>query len=152
MHRLDDLLRRLQWTATGILWAGLFSLAFFAADREPPFEVLEYHPAHARAGEYITITARVRRDVERRCSADFTRYLFDASGARFDLGSSETSADMIADMEAKRPGVLRVIVKLPEVMEDGNGALVSVLNYRCNKVHAFWPIQVTTTLPFTVEP
>ena len=51
-----------------------------------------------------------------------------------------------------RPGVLRVIVKLPEVMEDGNGALVSVLNYRCNKVHAFWPIQVTTTLPFTVEP
>lgn len=152
IHRLDDLLRRLQWAATAMLWAGLLSVAFLAADRRPPFEILEYYPAHAKAGEYITITARVRRDVERSCSADFTRYLFDTAGARFDLGSSETSAVMIKHMEAQHPGLLRVIVKLPEVMQPGDGALVSVLHYRCNRVHSLWPIEVTTTLPFTVDP
>ncbi len=152
MHSLDDILRKLQWIATATVWTGLLSIAWFASDRKPPFEVLDVYPASARPGEYITITAHVRRDLDRRCEADFSRYLFDEVGARYDLGYTQASAEMISEMDRRSPGMLSVSVKLPETMQPGNASLVSVLRYRCNNVHVIWPIKITTTMPFTVAP
>jgi hypothetical protein len=35
-------------------------------------------------------------------------------------------------------------------MPPGPAALVTSLEYRCNRVHSLWPIEVTTTFPFEV--
>ena len=135
-----------------IIIAALCMVVYYAIDREPPFAVLSVMPAEARPGEYITIEAKVRRDTWRKCDAEFSRYLHDASGARFDLGHSITSAEMIGKLESASPGVLRVSVLLPASMAPGPANLETVLDYYCNKVHRWIPITVTTDLPFLVLP
>lgn len=152
LHFIDDLALRFKWVAYVLLFSGLASFAWFAADREPPFAVLSVEPAAARAGEWITITAAVRRDVHRRCAASFSRYVYAADGARYDLGDSFASADVIADLERRMPGRLRVTVQLPKAMDAGPATLWTTLEYRCNKVHQWWPIEVETQMPFTVLP
>jgi hypothetical protein len=135
-----------------IIIIALMLVAYYAMDREPPFAVISVTPTSARPGEYVTLQATVRRDVQRRCSAEFSRYLFDAAGSRYDLGHSISSAEMIERIQATSPDVLRISVMLPNMMEVGPANLQTVLAYECNKVHRFFPIMVTTDLPFTVVP
>ncbi len=149
---LDRAMIRFRSVAVAFIWFGLASVAWFAFDREPPFEVLSVEPAMARPGEVIHIRAAVRRDSERMCSADMAQYIFDASKRRFDLGSSVASAELIRDIERQTPGQMMVSMVVPLGMSPGEADLVSFLNYRCNKGHALWPSGVTTHVPFVVLP
>jgi hypothetical protein len=152
MRMVNSLVVHTVKVAQVIILSALCLVGYYAMDREPPFAVLSVTPAEAKPGEYITIEAKVRRDTWRRCDAEFSRYLHDASGARFDLGSSVASAEMIGKMDSASPGVLRVSVLLPATMNPGPARLETALNYFCNKVHRAWPIVVTTDLPFLVLP
>ena len=147
---VDNIAQRFMWVCNITLVAGLMSVTWFAADRVPPFAMLSVEPAIGWPGDYLTIQASVKRDATRDCSAEFSRFIFDANGSRYDLGTSTASADMIKAMEAKRPGKLLVTVKLPESIHPGPAKLTTVLEYRCNKVHRIWPIEVTLQMPFTV--
>jgi hypothetical protein len=109
-------------------------------------------PAQARAGEYVTLHASVTRDMSRRCNTEFSRYVYDAHGTRFDLGRSQASADAIASMERRSPGLLSVAFVVPQSAASGPAVLQTVLQYKCNRVHHFWPIETTTEMPFTVLP
>lgn len=149
---LDRAMIRFRSVAVAFIWFGVASVAWFAFDREPPFEVLSVEPAMARPGEVIHIRAAVRRDSSRMCSAEMTQYIFDASKRRFDLGSSVASAELIRDIEAQTPGQMLLTMIVPLGMAPGDADLTSVLYYRCNKVHALWPIEVTTHVPFVVLP
>jgi hypothetical protein len=149
---LDHFAERFLWAAKAMIFVSLGLLVLYAADREPPFEVLSVEPAEARPGDQITIYASVRRDVSRGCSAEFSRYVFDARGMRHDMGTSIASAQMIADMQRRTPGQLIVTFQVPANASPGQARLDSVLHYRCNKVHSLWPIDVTTSLPFMVLP
>jgi hypothetical protein len=135
-----------------IIIAALALVVYYAMDREPPFAVVSVIPASARAGEYITLEAVVRRDIDRKCSAEFSRYLFDAAGSRYDLGHSISSAEMIEQIQETYPNILRISLMLPPTMEVGLANMQTVLEYQCNKVHRIWPIIVTTDIPFTVLP
>ena len=152
MRMVNSLVVHTVKVAQVIILAALCMVAYYAMDREPPFAVLSVTPAEAKPGEYVTIEARVRRDTWRKCDAEFSRYLHDATGARFDLGHSIASAEMIGKMDAAFPGVLRVSVLLPQSMAPGPANLETVLDYFCNKVHRAFPITVTTDLPFLVLP
>lgn len=152
MRMVNSLVVHTVKVAQVIILAALCLVGYYAMDREPPFAVLSVTPAEAKPGEYVTIEAKVRRDTWRKCDAEFSRYLHDAAGARFDLGSSIASSEMIGKMDAESPGVLRVSVLLPTMMAPGPARLETALNYYCNKVHRAWPIVVTTDLPFLVLP
>lgn len=152
MRALNHLVAATESVARIIVIAGIALVAYYAADREPPFAVLSVEPAEARAGDYITIVANVRREVDRMCDADFSRYLYDATGARYDMGHAIASAEMIAALERRDNGRLRVSFLVPYGAAPGAASLQSVLNYKCNKIHRLWPITVTTELPFTVLP
>lgn len=134
-----------------LLLAALLVL-YYAADREPPFAVLSSSHAEAAAGDYVTIHANVRRDADRNCNAEFWRYLYDSSGKRFDLDHSQASAEAIRQMERRAPGLLSVAVRIPTAASPGPATLQTVLQYQCNRVHHWWPIEVTTDLPLTVLP
>ena len=149
---VDDMAQRLLWVANITIALGLLSVAWFALDRSPPFAVLAVTPAAAKPGDWITIRSQVRRDVDRECAADFSRFLFDSGGSRFDLGASGSTAEMIRSMEQKSPGALSITLRLPEAIKAGPADLTTALQYRCNKVHSLWPIEVTTHMPFTVLP
>lgn len=151
-HWIDHAAERFKWIAHALLWGGLISLAVLLLDRNPPFEVTDVYPSSARPGEFVTIQARVHRDSDRHCDAEFSRYLFDSSGTRFDLGQSLASASFIAALEAKSPGLLTVTVQVPSAAQPGLASLDTVLEYRCNITHSWWPIHVETSLPFEIMP
>ena len=138
--------------ARAIIVLAVFVVLYYAADRTSPFAVIAVEPAAARPGEYITINAKVRRDVDRNCNAEFSRYLYDSTGARYDLGHAITSAEMITALERKRPGGLSITFQVPPAAVPGGALLQTVLDYKCNRTHSLWPITVTTDMPFTVLP
>lgn len=141
-----------EWIARLILLCAAVLVLYYAADREPPFAVTSSLPAEAAAGDNITIHARVQRDVSRNCNAEFSRYIYDSAGVRFDLGSSQASAQAIAQMERRSPGMLMISFRVPPTAASGPASLQTVLRYRCNRVHHWMPIEVTTDMPFTVLP
>jgi hypothetical protein len=152
-HWIDTTLQRFVWVAQCIIALSILAVLYYAADREAPFQIISVEPAEARAGDVVTIRATVRRDVSRKCAADFSRYIFTNNGARFDLGKpTHASPEMIEDMERRNPHRLSVSVLVPEGAQAGPARLITALEYECNKVHALWPIEVTTVLPFTILP
>jgi hypothetical protein len=151
-HAANHIVVATESVARAILLCGFLLVLYYAADRAPPFAVLSVEPAEARAGDYITIKAHVRRDADRRCDAEYSRYLFDATGARFDMGRSITSAEMISSLERKSPGGLTISFHVPPSAAVGPALLQTVLDYKCNRLHRLMPITVTTDMPFTVLP
>ena len=152
LHRLDDVVDSLSWVWTGMLLLGLGSLGWLASDRAPPFQVLEVYPAAARAGEYVTIVANVRRDLHRKCDAIASRSVFDGRGTRFDEQTRRFTRETIEKMGRESPGILRVSVKIPGEAAPGSGSVVSDLDYQCNITHAIWPIKTSAVLPITILP
>ena len=138
--------------ARAIIAAAVCVVIYYAADREPPFAVLSVEPATAYPGEFVTIKAKVERQADRNCSAEFARYIFDAQGTRYDISTGTASAELVSRMERADPGVLKVSVLVPPSAAPGKAHLVTVLDYACNRTHRIAPIQVTTDMPFTVLP
>jgi hypothetical protein len=151
-HRVDALLERLSWVPSLVLLIALVVILIQITDRRPPFEIRHVEPAFARAGEALTLHAEVWRDVDRKCSAEMSRYVFDANGARWDYPVSMFSSSIISRMEQATPGALKVAIIVPVGAAPGRAELVSVLSYRCNRAHALWPIEVTTHMPFIILP
>ena len=149
-HRVDDWMLRLSWVPSLVLVIAMGLIAVQASDRREPFQILSVEPAAARPGDMVTIRAKVWRDRSRNCSAVMSRSVFDAQHVRWDYPLTRFSDAMIDRMESAAPGELRVSVVVPSSASAGTAQLVSVLEYRCNRVHAIWPIEVTTTMPFTV--
>lgn len=149
---LDRLMRKLDWIPQWTLLIALGLVIFQAADRKPPFAILSVEPAIAKAGETVTITAEVWRDQGRNCSVQMSRSVFDARGHRSDYPVARFSDQVIDDIERRTPGMLKVSFVVPANAVPGTAELISVLDYRCNRVHALWPIEVTTRMPFEVVP
>ena len=149
---LDQWLQRWMWLANLTILLSFVIIATYAADRAPPYKILESEPMEVVRGQTGVFKAKVWRDPGRTCSADFSRFIFDSTGARHDLGNSMATAKMIADMEKRTPGHLTLAIEMPPGLAPGPASMITTLHYKCNKVHSIWPIEVTTSLPFTVLP
>jgi hypothetical protein len=147
---LDHLLQKLQNASWIVIWIGLGVLIVLAADREPPFRVIEVYPAVAKPGDTVELVARVHRDTDRNCAAHLSSFILDSNGTKFHMGDQDASAELIRRIELKSPGVLRISFIVPVTADAGLAHHVAVLKYRCNKVHTVWPIEITSTLPFTI--
>jgi hypothetical protein len=152
LHRVDGVLVRLAWVPRTMILIAVAIVLFEASDRKPPFQVLSVEPASARPGDTVVITSRVWRDSSRNCSAHRSRSMFDAAMVRYDYPKAIFSDAAIDRVERGTPGVLRVAVAIPLSAEPGPASVVSVTQYRCNRVHSLWPIDVTTVMPFTILP
>lgn len=152
LHRIDGVMVRLAWVPRIMILIAVVLVIIEASDRKPPLQLLSVEPAAARAGETVIITSRVWRDGTRNCSAHRSRSMFDAASVRYDYPTAVFSDAAIDRVERETPGLLRVAVVLPLSAAPGPASVVSVTQYRCNRVHALWPIDVTTVMPFTVLP
>ena len=154
--------RILAWTTrhTMVGWAlavALFALwpVRWALDREPPFAITgPVTVVNPEAGGEVFFDMPVRRDIERECSATFARYMIDAKGFRrdFDRDPRHVSADAIRAMELRMDGRLQLAIPTAYGMPPGRSTYTTILQYRCNPLHAWWPIEVTMTLEFEVLP
>lgn len=143
-----------------ILATAAVILVWGVMDRTPPLTLVSVEPAAARAGEIVTIRARVNRDLSRDCSAEFSKYIFGKTigtfplpvESRFVLGAQSASPEMIRAMERTWPGGLVVSERIPVELMPGPARLIADITYRCNKAHALFPVVVNMTLPFMVLP
>lgn len=149
---VDDLFDLASPISTGLLALGLVAFGVLALDRRVPFQILEVYPAAARPGEQVQIVAKVRRDLDRNCASDMSRYVFDSRGMRWDEPTRHFSAETIEVLAGSQPDMLRLSVMVPFDAHPGPGKVVSDLEYRCNITHAAWPIRVTAVMPFTILP
>ncbi len=149
----DEVLDIASPIVTGLLLLGLLSLGWMALDTRPPFEVLRVEPAIAAPGESVTITAKVRRDLDRECSCKMRRALFDGAGVRHDDATDyEFSAEAIRAMSESSSDTLSLKIRVPIDAAPGKARVESDLAYRCkgNLVHLVWPIRMLAVMPLTI--
>ncbi len=123
-------------------------LAIWSADREPPFHLIEAHSKPVKAGENTTIKALVKRDLSRKCSVTYSRVFYDGVGTRHDLMDTpqKTNAKGIEDLDRRGPNELRYGVEIPSAAVKGPGTVVTFLDYECNPIHKYYPIQVVMSV------
>jgi hypothetical protein len=151
MKRFNAVLAHWLWLPALVVALCVAQFTIWCFDRKPPFAVLSADPTIGVAGESVLLDMRVRRDIDRHCSVRYTRSLFDASGVRHDLEGEEwVTAAALERMQKRMPGRLRVSIPIPRHIAVGEAALVTSLRYECNPVHAIWPIEVTSVIPFEI--
>lgn len=151
MSALHARMAHLLWLPLGVLLLSLLQLALWAADRAPPFVLASVMVSTAAPGRTVQLEALVRREISRRCSVHYTRQIFDGAGVRHDLeGEQYNSAEAIEHMERRNPGRLLLAIAISADARPGSAALVEARRYQCNPLHALWPIEVTTVMPFTI--
>jgi hypothetical protein len=106
-----------------------------------------------KPGGVLRIEAKVRRDLSRKCSVQFSRHIFDSQGTRHDI-SAETMMTFAAlqGLEQVTPGRLVLAVHLPPHIALGKARLVTPLIYQCNVWHSVKPIETTMVVDFEVAP
>ena len=158
--KLTDWLQRFLWIAQLVFISVAVFVTASALDRAPPFAVLTHKPIVVRAGTMGAINVPVWRDLDRHCDATLDRYIFDATGRRFDVLSGVNYPDsLIRKIAADSPGRLVLGVPFPPLQTNGDGGivpgparLVSQLLYVCNKGHYIWPIQVQAEINIIIAP
>jgi hypothetical protein len=140
----------LAWLLIGISGAGL---AWMIGDSTPPFRLTGYVSNVPHRGELLRVDATVWRDLERNCSVQFSRHIFDAAGVRWDvLSSTNMTAAALRQLDEQAPGHLRLAVPIPAGAAVGPAKLVTPLEYQCNPWHGIRPIESTMTIDFEVLP
>lgn len=127
----------------------------WAFDRDPPFAITgPVTVVNAQAGGEVMFNAPVRRDLDRECSVMFARYMIDAAGFRrdFDKGPRPMSAEDLRAMDKRMNRHLQIAIPTAAGMPPGASVYTVNLLYRCNPLHALYPIEVTMTLPFEILP
>lgn len=126
--------------------------ALWALDREPPFALISATSNTPNPGGVLEIEAKVRRDLDRECSVEFSRYLFDSAGFRHEsFGPQKMSPKALREMDAHAPGQLNVRLRVPYEFPPGKGVASTVLEYRCNPLQdVLRPINVEMNIPFEV--
>lgn len=153
MARLTSVLERYIIFSWVIIGACALVALYWALDRTPPFVMTDYTVLNATRGETVYVTATVERDVGRDCTVNFVRYLIDANKARHDIGGTQyMTAAALQQMERDMPDSLRLAVHIPADAPVGPATLVTALEYRCNPLHALWPMDVLLEMKLKVLP
>lgn len=155
-----EIMKRVNFFVSGIFLVGiamlgafLIQLGVWAADTRVPFQLLAYKVSSVAPGQLAVLDAVVKRDLNRKCSADFSRYFFDSNNTRFDItqGVQHMNSATIEDLDSRNPGELRFLFRVPAEAAPGKGTLVTDLTYMCNPLHLVWPIQYLMKVDMEVK-
>lgn len=131
------------------------------SDRKPPFAILAHEPVLVQAGQWASLNVPVYRDLERKCDASYSRFIYDADNSRVDLGIGFKPWEEILADDKRTPGRLLVTIPVPPIeapgvkggIKPGPGRLATDLEYTCNKGHAYlYPIKVHTDILLDIQP
>lgn len=123
-------------------------LGVWLGDKEPPTISAELKPVSISVPPGGDLRVRYTVFRTRSCPLKVERMLFDSTGTRYILPSTEFSA---------APGPLGKdsyisIVPLPVNIAAGKAKYRAITTYRCNPIHSIWPIVTTAPdVEFEVE-
>ena len=142
--------------SVGAAFCVIFGLVMilWAFDRTPPFELISYTVMPVKAGQTTIVRAKVNRSVERRCEVKYSRMFFDSKGTHYALTDSVQFMNAMA-VEAYNeisPNELKFTVVIPHAASQGTGVIMTPLNYECNPIHQFFPIEMVLNMNVEVLP
>lgn len=153
MKTNHGILHTLLWIPSLIICLAVVQIVVWAADREPPFVVLDGGVVPpANVGGILKIKGDIRRDITRGCSLTVSHWIEDRVGFRSYLPVVEMSAESIAKLEQIAPGTTKFSNMIPYSVATGSAIYHAENRYVCNPTHVIWPIVVVTRLPFEVLP
>lgn len=129
---------------------GLFALSAlpWLFDREPPFVYENDVVAERVAQNTVSLSYAAKRI--RACPVTVERFLT-INGSRFYFSPFTLSANNIRRLEDENPSRVKVLLEVPGGAAKGQYFYNVRLDYRCNPLHALWPISVAFEVPFTLE-
>lgn len=153
MARLTSWLERYLMVSWAVIAVCAAVAIYWTLDRTPPFELRGYTIPPTPLGETAHVTASVRRDMTRGCSVSVTRYFVDSQKVKHAVGATTyMTPGALGQMQRDTPDQYRGAFKVPDDAALGEGTLVTALEYRCNPVHAMWPIDYLMEMQMEVLP
>jgi hypothetical protein len=152
MTKMTEYMHRMLILPILVLVYVALQITIWSFDRHPPFEILSSDLAAATPGRALFISATVRRDIARKCSASYSRTIIDSNSFRYDIpGTQSASSRLIKQLDSMHTGRMSVSIVLPDEISPGPATLVTSLEYVCNPIHRVFPIEVLTIIPFRVD-
>lgn len=109
-------------------------IGYWAYDRtDSPFDILEEPGIQvAYAGDEITFSSKVRREVSRKCSAVLNRFIVDSNGVRTDFDKDQSfSIGALEKLEKAAPGQSSFRFRIPPTMPSGPASVITSIQYKC---------------------
>ena len=124
-----------------------------ASNTKPPLIVHGYTAAPVHPGELITVYADVERDLERRCSARYSRKIIDSVGSVYSVEpSTDLSYHAIKVLDELNPNKLTINVLTPTSIQPGWATIITPVSYSCNPVQKLFPINIVLKMRVQVIP
>lgn len=128
-------------------------LGYWASDSYVPFSVTG-PSEHTKAvpGESVTIKVPVKRDVTKKCSVLFSRYMYDSDGTYHDLMATRfQSYSGILKLNEINPNQVKFSFTVPEDATPGPATVITQLAYMCNPLQSIWPMDYDMVLTINIE-
>lgn len=143
----------------GVLMLALL-IAMAIETRDPPLVLVPTAPVAVTAGEWAEIRIPLQRDMTRRCSVTYQPVLIDADGSRFPMPGGAETADGITALEARSPGLVKLMLLIPPIrlpgvrdgVDTGPAELRITRTFSCNPLQDLIPIRAHTSTALYVLP
>lgn len=153
LHDAERVARRVAIVGMVLLLIPVAVMTAWTLDRSSPFELLTYSAPPVRAGEVLRIDGVVRRDMDRACSITYSRFIYDNEGRQFYEGPiTFVNPPSLIEQNRQMGGKFKVDVAIPKTANPGAITIVTNLDYVCNPMHLWWPIEVTVIVNSEVLP
>jgi hypothetical protein len=128
-------------------------LAYWASDTYVPFRTKG--PATqtvATPGKKVKIEVPIERDITKKCSVLFSRYMYDSQGTYHDLMATRfQSYNGILKLHQINPNTVKFSFQVPEDASEGPATVVTQLAYMCNPLQAVWPMDYDMVIKIHIE-
>lgn len=129
---------------------GLFAVSSlpWLFDRDPPFIYQNDVVVERVTPNTVSLSYAAKR--VRACPLTVERFLI-VNGNRFYFSPFTLSANNVRRLETENPNRVKILLEIPGGAAQGKYFYNVRLDYRCNPIHALWPISVAFEVPFTLE-
>lgn len=138
--------RLLSWIAIACIAAGSGVLGLWASERNPPQVVLSAKVAEVTVAPGGLMHVAFEGERYRPCAIKIDRILYDAQHVRSTLEDVEMAS-------TGAPGRFAVVVPIsvPRSFAEGTAIYHTIASYRCNLLHALFPIIEVLDVPFEIR-
>lgn len=139
------------WMAQmGMVLVALVACALLLDRREPLTLAAPLAPVVLDPGHAVRVPLQVRVGVSRQCAADLAPELVDSAGVRYPLAVHALASRDVLALGGRHTAELVLRVTAPAHVAPGAAELTVDIQWRCNRLHALWPVGATLGVPVTV--
>lgn len=145
------LVARWRWLAWLTVLMLIVQVVVWSFDRELPYKVIAYPITRAKPGEHLQIEITVQRDYQdRACDLFMTRWMQNEKGFRFYLYPLYFSTADLRRLDRESPGKVKLSLWVPKAFDPGPAYYEATMLFRCNPIHAFWPLEMQQSIRYEV--